>query len=56
MPTETVYGAFTDATLPTGTFKQVEHKAWGVKVIFGYSVKRNGEEIYKKQFVSNSQP
>jgi len=45
-----------DPTLPSGVVKQIEHKAWGAKVVFDYSVERNGEEIYKKQFVSNYRP
>ena len=45
-----------DPTLPIGTIKQVEHKAWGAKVRFDYQVERNGETIYKKTFYSNYQP
>lgn len=45
-----------DPTLPVGTIKQVEHKAWGARVSFNYSVTRGGEEIYKKTFVSNYRP
>ena len=45
-----------DPTLPVGTIKQVEHKAWGAKVRFDYQVKRNGETIYEKTFYSNYQP
>ena len=45
-----------DPTLASGVVKQTEHKAWGAKVIFDYSVERNGENIYKKQFVSNYRP
>jgi len=45
-----------DPTLPTGTIKQIDFKAWGAKVTFNYSVKRNGQEIYKKTFVSNYRP
>lgn len=45
-----------DLTLPVGTVKQIDFKAWGAKVTFNYSVKRGGEEIYKKTFVSNYRP
>jgi vancomycin resistance protein YoaR len=45
-----------DPTIPTGTVKQIEHKAWGAKVTFDYKVSRAGEVIYKKTFVSNYQP
>lgn len=45
-----------DPTLPVGTIKQVDFKAWGAKVSFNYSVTRNGEEIYKQTFVSNYRP
>ena len=45
-----------DPTLPVGTIKQIDFKAWGAKVTFNYSVKRGGEEIYKKTFISNYRP
>lgn len=45
-----------DPTLPIGTIKQIEHKAWGAKVKFDYLVERNGEVIFKKTFYSNYQP
>lgn len=45
-----------DPTLPTGTIKQIDWKAWGAKVTFNYSVKRGGQEIYSKTFVSNYKP
>lgn len=45
-----------DPTLPTGQVKQIEHKAWGAKTSFNYTVTRNGEEIYKKSFVTNYRP
>jgi len=45
-----------DPTLPIGTIKQIEYKAWGAKVKFDYEVKRNNETIYKKTFYSNYQP
>lgn len=45
-----------DPTLPMGTIKQIEHKAWGSKVSFDYKVERNGEVLYQKTFVSNYKP
>lgn len=45
-----------DPTLPVGTVKQIDFKAWGAKVSFNYLVTRGGEEIYKKTFVSNYRP
>jgi hypothetical protein len=45
-----------DPTLPTGTVKQIEFKAWGAKVTFNYIVVRNGTEIFKKTFISNYRP
>jgi vancomycin resistance protein YoaR len=45
-----------DPTLPAGTVKQIEYKAWGAKVTFNYTVTRNGEEIFKKTFISNYRP
>ncbi len=45
-----------DPTLPAGTIKQIDWKAWGSKATFNYSVERNNEIIYKKTFVSNYRP
>jgi vancomycin resistance protein YoaR len=45
-----------DPTLALGTIKQVDFKAWGAKVIFNYTVEREGEVIYEKTFVSNFRP
>lgn len=45
-----------DPTLPSGTIKQVEHKAWGAKTVFDYKVERDGQVIYEKTFVSNYRP
>lgn len=42
-----------DPTLPIGTIKQIEHKAWGARVTFNYKVTRDGEELINKTFVSN---
>jgi vancomycin resistance protein YoaR len=53
-PPEDLY--IDDPTLPAGTVKQTEYKAWGAKITFNYTVTRGGEEIYKKTFVSNYRP
>lgn len=45
-----------DPSLPMGTTKQIEHRAWGAKVIFDYKVTRNGEEITSQKFISNYRP
>ena len=45
-----------DPTLPAGTVKQIDWKAWGAKVIFKYTVVRNGETLIDKTFYSNYQP
>ncbi len=45
-----------DPTLPLGTVKQVEHKAWGAKTVFDYTVTKDGKEIYKKTFTSVYRP
>jgi vancomycin resistance protein YoaR len=45
-----------DPTLPAGTIKQIDFKAWGAKVTFYYTVKRGGQEIYSKKFISNYRP
>jgi vancomycin resistance protein YoaR len=45
-----------DPTLPAGTLKQIDWKAWGAKVTFTYTVTRNSETLYKKTFTSNYQP
>lgn len=42
-----------DPALPVGTVKQIEHKAWGAKVIFNYLVKRGDEVLIDQKFVSN---
>jgi len=42
-----------DPTIPAGTVKQIEHKAWGAKVIFDYNVVRNGETLINQRFTSN---
>lgn len=45
-----------DPTLKVGQTKQVEHKAWGGRSTFTYTVKRNGEIVSQKKFVSVYQP
>jgi vancomycin resistance protein YoaR len=53
-PPEDLY--IDDPNLPLGTVKQIDWKAWGAKVWFDYSVKKEGEVIYKKRFYSIYQP
>lgn len=45
-----------DPSLPIGTTKQIDYKAWGAKVTFKYVVTKNGKEIINKTFVSNYKP
>ena len=45
-----------DPTLPIGTIKQVDWKAWGAKAAFDYKVTRNGETIFEKTFFSIYKP
>lgn len=45
-----------DPTLPEGTIKQIDWKAWGAQSWFNYQVTRGGETIYKKTFYSNYRP
>ena len=45
-----------DPTLKTGVIKQIEHRAYGAKVVFDYKVTRNGEELINQKFVSNYRP
>lgn len=45
-----------DPTLPIGTIKQIDFKAWGAKVIFNYVVEKDGKAIYQKTFTSNYHP
>ncbi|KKQ92159.1 MAG: VanW family protein [Microgenomates group bacterium GW2011_GWC1_39_7b] len=45
-----------DPTLPIGTQKQIDYSAPGAKVSFIYLVKREGQTIYQKTFVSNYRP
>lgn len=41
-----------DPTLPLGTIKQVDWKAWGARAKFDYVVKRGNSVIYEKTFYS----
>ena len=45
-----------DPTLPVGTTKQVDYKAWGANVSFSYQVEKDGEIIFQKNFISNYRP
>src|SRR3989344_400018 len=42
-----------DPTLPVGTVKQVDWKAWGARVSFSYKVEKGGEVIIDRVFTSN---
>lgn len=45
-----------DPSLPLGTTKQIEHRAFGAKVVFDYKVTRNGETMIDQKFVSSYRP
>ena len=45
-----------DPTLPSGTIKQVDWKAWGAKAKFDYKVTQDGVTIFEKTFYSNFKP
>ena len=45
-----------DPTLPLGTLKQVDWKAWGAKVKFDYRVERDGTLLFEKTFYSVYRP
>ncbi len=45
-----------EPTLPLGKIVQLEHRAWGARVSFAYTVERDGKQIYQKNFVSVYQP
>lgn len=45
-----------DLSLPTGTVKQIDWKAWGAKVAFDWKVTRNGEVLQDRTFYSHYQP
>jgi vancomycin resistance protein YoaR len=45
-----------DPSLPAGTIKQIDYKAWGAKTQFDYKVERNDEVLIDKTFYSNYRP
>lgn len=45
-----------DPTLKVGIIKQIEHRAYGARVVFDYDVTRNGETLIDQTFVSNYRP
>ncbi|HUS52173.1 MAG TPA: VanW family protein, partial [Candidatus Bathyarchaeia archaeon] len=45
-----------DPTLPIGTTKQIDWKAWGAKVAFDWKVVRNNEVLQERTFYSNYRP
>jgi len=45
-----------DPTLPAGKIKQIDWKAWGAKVAFGYQVRLGGEILQNQTFYSNYRP
>ena len=53
-PPEDLY--IDDPSLPEGTIRQIDYKAWGARAVFDYTVVRNGEKIIEKTYVSNYQP
>ena len=53
-PLATIYQD--DPTLPAGILKQTDFAAAGARVSFDYSVTKDGQEMYKKTFVTNYQP
>jgi vancomycin resistance protein YoaR len=53
-PPEDLY--IDDPTLPVGTVKQIDYKAWGAKAYFTYTVEKDGETIFEKTYYSNYQP
>jgi vancomycin resistance protein YoaR len=53
-PLPTVYED--DPSLPLGQTKQIDWAAWGAKVSFNYSVKKDGVTVFEKTFYSNYQP
>ncbi len=53
-PAEDLY--VDDPSLPSGTIKQIEHKAWGAKVSFNYYVERDGQILIDQKFISNYRP
>lgn len=53
-PAEDLY--VDDPTLKAGVVKQIEHRAYGAKVIFDYKVTRGEEILIDQKFVSNYRP
>ena len=53
-PPEDLY--IDDPTLPAGTIKQIDWKAWGAKVSFNYKVEKDGQVVFEKTFASNYRP
>lgn len=45
-----------DSTLPAGTVKQIDWKAWGAKVRFSWKVTRGEEILQEKTFYSHYRP
>lgn len=45
-----------DPTLPAGTVKQIDWKAWGAKVAFDWRVERAGEVLQERTFYSAYRP
>jgi vancomycin resistance protein YoaR len=45
-----------DPTLPAGTVKQIDWKAWGAKVSFNYKVTRGNEVLQDETFYSSYRP
>jgi len=45
-----------DPTLPIGTVKQIDWKAWGARTAFDYKVIKDGETIVEKTFTSVYRP
>lgn len=45
-----------DPTLKAGVVKQIEHRAYGARVVFDYKVERNGEVLIDQKFVSTYRP
>lgn len=45
-----------DPTLPKGTIKQVDFKAWGARVTFTRAVTKNGKQYISETYTSNFRP
>ena len=45
-----------DPNIAAGIVKQVEHSAWGAKVVFEQKVTKGGELIFSKKFFSTYKP